>query len=113
MVGWHQWLNGHESEQALEDGEGQGGLACCNSCNHKDLDKIERLNNPRTQEYANFPRKGDFANVIKVKDTEMGRCSYIIRGAQSNRTSPSQQERKQRMSQRDVVCVGLDPPLLI
>ena len=28
MVGWHHWLNGHESEQAPGDGEGQGGLVC-------------------------------------------------------------------------------------
>ena len=28
MVGWHDQLNGHEFEQALGDGEGQGGLAC-------------------------------------------------------------------------------------
>ena len=30
MVGWHHWLDGHEFEQALGDGEGQGSLACCN-----------------------------------------------------------------------------------
>ena len=24
MVGWHHWLNGHEFEQSLRDGEGQG-----------------------------------------------------------------------------------------
>ena len=30
MVGWHHQLNGHEFEQALGDGEGQGNLACCN-----------------------------------------------------------------------------------
>ena len=29
MVGWHHWLNGHESEQTLGDGEEQGSLACC------------------------------------------------------------------------------------
>ena len=29
MVGWHHRLNGHEFEQTLGDGEGQGGLACC------------------------------------------------------------------------------------
>ena len=29
LVGWHHWLNGHEFEQALGDGEGQGSLACC------------------------------------------------------------------------------------
>ena len=28
MVGWHHWLNGHEFEQALGDGEGQGSLVC-------------------------------------------------------------------------------------
>ena len=28
MVGWHHWLNGHESEQALGVGDGQGSLAC-------------------------------------------------------------------------------------
>ena len=29
MVGWHHRLNGHEFEQSLGDGEGQGSLACC------------------------------------------------------------------------------------
>ena len=29
MVGWHHQLNGHEFEQTLGDGEGQGSLACC------------------------------------------------------------------------------------
>ena len=28
MVGWHHRLNGHEFEQALGDGEGQGSLLC-------------------------------------------------------------------------------------
>ena len=29
MVGWYHQLNGHESEQAPGDSEGQGILACC------------------------------------------------------------------------------------
>ena len=29
MVGWHHQLNKHEFEQAPEDGDGQGRLACC------------------------------------------------------------------------------------
>ena len=45
MVGWHHGLNGHESEQALGDGEGQGCLACCNPWGHRELDMIEQLNN--------------------------------------------------------------------
>ena len=29
MVGWHHQLNGHEFEQALGVGDGQGSLVCC------------------------------------------------------------------------------------
>ena len=45
MVGWYHWLNGHESEQAPEDGEGQGSLACCSPCGCKEPDTTEWLNN--------------------------------------------------------------------
>ena len=45
MVGWHHWLKGHESEQALGDGDGQGSLACCSPWSHKESDMIEQLNN--------------------------------------------------------------------
>ena len=38
MVGWHHWFNGHEFEEALGDSEGQGSLACCVSCGHKESD---------------------------------------------------------------------------
>ena len=31
MAGWHHWLNGCESEWTLGAGDGQGGLACCDS----------------------------------------------------------------------------------
>jgi len=43
-VGWHHWLNGHELEQALGDGEGQGSLACCSPRGHKEWDMTEPLN---------------------------------------------------------------------
>ena len=45
MVGWHHWLNGHASGQALGDGEGQGSLACCSPWGRKELDMTERLKN--------------------------------------------------------------------
>ena len=35
MVGWHHQLNGHEFEQTLGDGEGQGGLRCCSPWGHR------------------------------------------------------------------------------
>ena len=45
MVGWHHHLNGHEFEQALRNGEGQGSLLCCSPWSHKESDTTEQLNN--------------------------------------------------------------------
>ena len=44
VVGWHHRLNGHEFEQTLGDGEGQGSLVCCSPWGHKELDTTEQLN---------------------------------------------------------------------
>ena len=44
MVEWHHQLNGHEFEQAPGVGDGQGGLACCGSWDHKEPDTTKRLN---------------------------------------------------------------------
>ena len=44
MVGWHHRLDGREFEQAPGVGDGQGGLACCDSLGHKESDTTERLN---------------------------------------------------------------------
>ena len=43
MAGWHHRLDGHEFEWTLRVGDGQGGLACCASWGHKELDTTERL----------------------------------------------------------------------
>ena len=42
MVGWHHWLNGHEFQQALGNGEGQGSLACCSPWDCKESDMTEQ-----------------------------------------------------------------------
>ena len=42
MAGWHHRLRGHEFEQVLGDGEGQGG---CTRWGCKESDMTERLNN--------------------------------------------------------------------
>ena len=44
MVGWNHQLNGHEFEQILEDGEGQGSLVCFSPWGHKESDTTEQLN---------------------------------------------------------------------
>ena len=47
VVGWYHWLNGHEFEKTLGDGEGQGSLLCCSQWGHKESDTTEQLNNNR------------------------------------------------------------------
>ena len=44
MAGWHHGPDGRESEWTPGDGDGQGGLACCDTWGHKELDMTEPLN---------------------------------------------------------------------
>ena len=43
MTEWHYRLNGHEFEQTLGDGDGQGRLECCSPGGHKESDMTQRL----------------------------------------------------------------------
>ena len=45
-------------EQALEDGEAQGGLACCSPWGHKELAMTEQLNNNiyRPEQFSSGPQ---------------------------------------------------------
>ena len=78
MVGWHHWFSGHEFEQALGGGEGQGSLVCYSPRGCKEWDTAERLNNskvlsntrPQTSQRALSPLSlpevetfGDWYNV--------------------------------------------------
>ena len=47
MVGWHHQLDGHEFEQALGDGDGQGSLECCSPRGRKESNTTEQMNNSR------------------------------------------------------------------
>ena len=44
MVGWHHQLNGHEFQQALGIGDGQGSLVCCSPWGRKESDATEQQN---------------------------------------------------------------------
>ena len=44
MAGWHHRLDGCEFEWTPGDGDGQGGLACCDSWGRKESDTPEQLN---------------------------------------------------------------------
>ena len=41
MIEWHHQLDGHEFEQGLGVGNGQGSLVCCNPWGLKESDRTE------------------------------------------------------------------------
>ena len=41
MAGWHHQLSGHEFEQGLRVGDGQGSLMCCSPWGRKESDMTE------------------------------------------------------------------------
>ena len=43
MAGWHHWLDGRESQWTPGVGDGQGGLAYCDSWGHKESDTTGKL----------------------------------------------------------------------
>ena len=55
MVGGHHQFNGHKLGQTPEDGEGQGGRACCSLWGCKKADPTERLENNSDPQYPPSP----------------------------------------------------------
>ena len=54
MVGWHHQLDGHEFEQALGVGDGQGSLVCSSPYSRKELDTTEQLNEVNSDNWGNL-----------------------------------------------------------
>ena len=54
MVGWHHQLDGHEFEQALGVGDGQGSLAFCSPWGCKESDMFDSLR-PHGPQYSRLP----------------------------------------------------------
>ena len=76
MTGWHHQFDGRGFGWTLGVGDGQGGLACCDSWGRKELDTTEQLN--WTELILGYAVKCSFLSVgiILVK-----RCSwFILRG---------------------------------
>ena len=66
-AGWHHWLNGRESEWTPGVGDGQGGLACCNSWGCKESETTERLN--WTELNVEEPRNWESVSEMKVAES--------------------------------------------
>ena len=75
MVGWHHRLNGHGFGWTLGVGDGQGGLACCDSWCRKESDKTEWLN---WTELMCLDRKKIYTSNYTVNVTELCYFSQVI-----------------------------------
>ena len=58
IIGWHHWLDGHEFEQALGVGDGQGGLVCCGH-GVSESDMAEQLNWTELNSAYKLNKQGD------------------------------------------------------
>ena len=71
MAGWHHGLDGHELEWTPGVGDGQGGMACCNSWGRKELDTTEWLNwTELIQRHVNFS-KDSFRELISREQNSL------------------------------------------
>ena len=78
LTGWHYRLNGREFEQALGDGEGQGGLACCSPWGRKASDMTEWLNNNCVSKMISTPKGFPLSNqlISSLYDSTLLLCSF-------------------------------------
>ena len=67
MTGWHHQLDGHEFEWSLGVGDGQGGLACCDSWGSKESDMTEWLNWTELKPTSSFIIIA-FTVICKIKE---------------------------------------------
>ena len=76
MAGWHHWLDGPESEWTPGDGDGQGGLACCDSWGRKEPDTTEWLN--WTEPLHDIISLYCLSVLIEKRLEKMGFVSYFL-----------------------------------
>ena len=93
MAGCHHWLSGHEFEQTLGAGEGQGSLVCCSPWGRKELDMtgpLDTSNNSKGEAACSIYKALlstwdesvimlDFENVKKEKNSNFTAIVTVFR----------------------------------
>ena len=72
---WLDGCNGHELGQTLENGEGQGGLACCSLWGLKESDTTGRLNNNKYSSNSELIQKSS-PYELRTVDKEVWRVHH-------------------------------------
>ena len=85
MAGWHHRLDGYQFEWSLRNGDGQEGLACCDSWGCKESDTTERLN---WTEMNYYPRRK--IGPLSTRNHSFQRCverTKVVKHQQKSRWS--------------------------
>ena len=81
MAGWHHRFDGHEFGWTPGVGDGQGGLACCNSWGRKESDTTDRLNWTELKGYEEmidyFADLWKDDMIVKLKQPETNSLKYM------------------------------------
>ena len=111
MAGWHHWLDGRESEWTPGVGDGQGGLACCNSWGRKELAMTKWLNwteffyfqvldfrrfirNDRKEQFLNAAKANGYSKIMNNRKSNKNCCLKIA----------IHSFRNQMLSRKDMIC---------
>ena len=83
VIGWHHQLNGHECEEALVVGNGQGSLVCCSLWGRTESDTTEatwqqQLRSHICHVVANFSFLKLFFNTITILMKILLKCMIFL-----------------------------------
>ena len=84
MAGWHHLLNGCKLEWTPGVGDGEGGLACCDSWGRKESDTTERLNWTELKHYNSklcldkFPGVGLLDHMVVLFSVFWGTVEHLF-----------------------------------
>ena len=89
MAGWHHWLDGRESEWTPGVGDGQGGLACCDSWGRKESDTTKRLNGTELNWtewllHAIWSQHRSQHNTVKIKNNYNLKKKFKVHGSRTS-----------------------------
>ena len=80
MIGWHHWPDGHEFEQALGVGDGQGSLMCYSPWGHKQSNTTKRLNWTKLSSFTvhlKFYKHCELAMRVKLLQSCLTLCNPL------------------------------------